>query len=65
MATVLFEGVFDQILLKAAKSDLFLAHFSNFSPLPPLHFLNNWIFLTFNRFLIYQTWISKGLAGLG
>ena len=37
MATVLFEGVFDQILLKTAKNDRFF----NFAPLSPLHFEDN------------------------
>ena len=42
-----------------------LRHFSKFAPLSPLHFEDNWIFLTFHRFLIYQTWIRKNLAGFG
>ena len=40
MATVLFEGVFDEILLKTAKNDR-LIHFSNFAPLPFTHFEDN------------------------
>ena len=43
MATVLFEGVFDQILLKTAEMTV-LGYFSNFAPLPPPHFEDNWIF---------------------
>ena len=55
MATVLFEGVFDQILLKTAKND----HLS----LP--HILRTiGFFLTFHQFLIYQASISKNLAFL-
>ena len=37
MVTVLFEGVFEQILLKMAKNDHFLTHFFNFASLPPPH----------------------------
>ena len=64
MATDLWEDVFNRILLKTAKMAI-LSHFFNFDPLPPLHFEDNWIFLTFYLFLIYQTWISKNLAGFG
>ena len=41
-----------------------LRQFSNFAPLPPPHFEDNWIFKTFHQFHIYQTWIGKNLAGL-
>ena len=41
MATDLFEGVFNQILLKTAKN------FFNFVPLPPPHFVDIWIFINF------------------
>ena len=72
MATVLFEGVFDQILLKTAKNDRLSDTFSNLR-IFLLHILrtigfffeDNWIFLTFHRFLIYQAWISKNLAFVG
>ena len=43
MATVLFEGVFDQILLKTVKVTV-LTHFFNFAPLPAPHSEDNWIF---------------------
>ena len=64
MATVLFEGVFDQILLKTAKNDRFETLFQICAS-PPPHFEGNWIFLTLHEFLIYQTWIGKNLAGFG
>ena len=44
METVLFEGVFDQNLVKMAKNDRFLATFFKFAPLPLLQFEENWIF---------------------
>ena len=34
----------------------------NFEPLLPLHFEDDWIFLTFPLFLVYRTWISKNLG---
>ena len=60
MPTALFEGVFDQILLKKKRLKMTtVRHFSKFAPLHPPHFEDNWIFQTFHCFLIYQTWISK------
>ena len=64
MATVLFEGVFDQILLKTAKMTVFDTLFQVCTSPSPT-FLDNWIFLIFHRFLIYQTWISQNLTGFG
>ena len=64
MATILFEDVFDQILLKTAKLTVFETLFQLW-PLRPPHFEDNWMFLTFHRFPVYQTWISKNLAGFG
>ena len=58
MATDLFDGVFNQILLKTNENDHFET-ISNFAPVPPPHFQDNWIFLTFHQFLIYQTWAEK------
>ena len=60
MATNLCEGVFNQILLKKKRLKMtILRQFSNFAPLSPPHFEDNWIFLTFHQFLIYQAWITK------
>ena len=42
-----------------------LRHVYNFAPLPPPHFEDNWILLTFHLFLIYRSWIGKNLAGFG
>ena len=64
MATDLCKGGFNQILLKTAKNNHFET-ISNFAPLPQPHFEDNCIFLTFHRFHIYQTWISKNVAGVG
>ena len=64
MATVLFKGVFDQILLKTAKND----RFDTLFPLcasPSPTFLGQLYFLTFQIFLVSQTWISKNLASFG
>ena len=46
MATDLYEGVFNLILLKTAKNDHFET-LSKFSPLLPPHFEDNWIFFNF------------------
>ena len=65
MATDLFEGVFNQILLKTTENDHFETLFPNF-PLTLPHILRTiGIFLTFHLFLTYRTWIRKNLAGFG
>ena len=63
MATDLFEGAFNQILLKTAKNDHVRTLFQLcLSPSPTFLRQLDSVF-NFPRFLIYQTWISKNLAG--
>ena len=65
MAAVLFEDVFDQILLGTAKNRPFLKHFFNFTLLRPPNFEDSLTFLTLHLFLVYGTWISKNLESFG
>ena len=62
MAVDLCESVFNQILLKTAKNDHFETIFQLCASYSPT-FRGQLDFLTFYQFLIYQTWISKNLAG--
>ena len=58
MATVLFEGVFEQILLKTAKMT-FLTHFFKLAPLLPPHFEDNWISELSTYFLFIELGLTK------
>ena len=53
LVSILFEGVFDQILLKTAKNYRFET-FSKFAHLPSPHFEKNWTLLTFSDLLFIK-----------
>ena len=62
---LIYVRVFSAKFCKKRLEMTILRQFSNFAPLPPPHFEDNWIPLTFHRFLIYQNWISRNLVGFG
>ena len=62
MATVLFEGVFDQILQKRLKMTVFETLFQICASSSPT-FEGQSNFSNFPHFFIYPTWIGKNLAG--